>query len=193
MYRNLKFKTMNIAISTQQVLKVLLVLSWIIFLGVCVEAGGILFNGIFALAINPANADYFWSGANLSDLYQKDIGYFSVIVFIMTIVAVIKAIMFYLILRILSDKKFDWTRPFNSSLIKFVSLMAYLSLFIGFFSNLGISYARWQVEQGIEMPDAEQLRIGGADVWFFMGVTLFVIAQIFKRGAQIQDEHELTV
>ena len=33
----------------------------------------------------------------------------------------------------------------------------------------------------------------GADIWLFMGVTLLVIAQIFKRGIEIQDEHELTV
>jgi hypothetical protein len=30
-------------------------------------------------------------------------------------------------------------------------------------------------------------------VWLFMSVTLFVIAQIFKRGIEIQTENELTV
>jgi hypothetical protein len=43
------------------------------------------------------------------------------------------------------------------------------------------------------MPDAESLHFGGADVWLFMGVTLFVIAQIFKRGIEIQAENDLTV
>jgi len=43
------------------------------------------------------------------------------------------------------------------------------------------------------MPDVQYLRLGGADVWLFMGVTLFVIAQIFKRGIEIQTENELTV
>jgi hypothetical protein len=35
--------------------------------------------------------------------------------------------------------------------------------------------------------------MAGADVWLFMGVTLFVIAQIFRRGIEIQTENELTV
>jgi hypothetical protein len=43
------------------------------------------------------------------------------------------------------------------------------------------------------MPDIEHLRLGGADVWLFMGVTLFVIGHIFKRGIEIQSENELTV
>jgi len=43
------------------------------------------------------------------------------------------------------------------------------------------------------MPDTQHLHLGGADVWLFMGVILFVIAQIFKRGIEIQRENELTV
>lgn len=43
------------------------------------------------------------------------------------------------------------------------------------------------------MPDVQYLGLGGADVWLFMGVSLFVIAQIFKRGIEIQSENELTV
>jgi hypothetical protein len=37
------------------------------------------------------------------------------------------------------------------------------------------------------------LHLGGADVWLFMGVILYIIAQIFKRGIEIQAENELTV
>jgi hypothetical protein len=43
------------------------------------------------------------------------------------------------------------------------------------------------------MPDIQYLQLGGADVWLFMGITLLVIAQIFRRGIEIQTENELTV
>jgi hypothetical protein len=43
------------------------------------------------------------------------------------------------------------------------------------------------------MPDTQRLRLGGSDVWIFMSVILFVIAQIFRRGIEIQSENELTV
>ena len=49
------------------------------------------------------------------------------------------------------------------------------------------------VKKGVNMPDIQYLHLGGADVWLFMGVILFVIAQIFKRGIEIQTENELTI
>jgi len=43
------------------------------------------------------------------------------------------------------------------------------------------------------MPDIHYPRLGRADVWLFMGAALFVIAQIFNRGIEIQRENELTI
>ena len=64
---------------------------------------------------------------------------------------------------------------------------------IGALSWWGSGYTAWLVKKGIKMPDIQHLRLDGADVWLFMGVTLFVIAQIFRRGIEIQTENELTV
>ena len=44
---------------TRQVLKVLYVLSWIIFIGVCIEAGGSIFSAFYTLVINSFNARTF--------------------------------------------------------------------------------------------------------------------------------------
>jgi hypothetical protein len=49
------------------------------------------------------------------------------------------------------------------------------------------------VDQGVQIPDIQALRLAGADVWLYMGITLLVIAQIFKRGIEIQTENELTL
>ena len=43
------------------------------------------------------------------------------------------------------------------------------------------------------MPTIHVLKIAGGDVWLFMGVVLFVIAYIFKRGIELQEELDLTV
>ena len=43
------------------------------------------------------------------------------------------------------------------------------------------------------MPDIHQLRIGSGDVWLFMAVVLIVIAEIFKKGIELQNENDLTV
>jgi hypothetical protein len=35
------------------------------------------------------------------------------------------------------------------------------------------------------------LDFAGGDIWIFMGITLLVIAQILKRGLEIQEENDL--
>nr|WP_294778098.1 DUF2975 domain-containing protein [uncultured Flavobacterium sp.] len=87
----------------------------------------------------------------------------------------------------------DFSKPFSEALVKFVSNLAYLTIFISFFSNWGANYAKWIAEKGINMPDIADLNLDGADIWLFMGVVLLVIAQIFKKGVEIQTENELTI
>jgi hypothetical protein len=43
------------------------------------------------------------------------------------------------------------------------------------------------------MPSIQNLKFDGADVWLFMGVTLLIVAKIFKRGIELQTENDLTV
>ncbi len=179
-------------ISSKQILKILYVLSWIIFIGVSIEAGGFIFNTLFVFTYNPIGAHNFWNGMDMSSLYNFDSGYFLVVTSLMIIVAVMKAIMFYLIVKILHDKKLNMLQPFNREVGNFIFNLCYLSSGIGLFSYWGTKYSAWLVKQGVIIPSLES-HIGGADVWLFMAVILFVIAHIFKRGIEIQSENELTI
>jgi len=51
---------MEIRITTSHILKVLLLLTWIIFIGLCVEAGAIIVNTFITLFINPDAVKNFW-------------------------------------------------------------------------------------------------------------------------------------
>ena len=184
---------MEIKISSKQMLLVLRILCWIIFIGLCIEAGGILFNLFHTLLYNPIGAGFFWNQIDFSALYQFDKGQFIVVTGIMSIVAILKAIMFYLIIRIIENKELSLTSPFNHSVRKFILIQAYISFGIGFFSNYGLNYTDWLVKQNIQMPTIHLLKIAGADVWLFMGVILIVLAYIFKRGIELQEEIDLTV
>ena len=185
---------MEIKITTYQILKVLQVLSWIIFIGLCIEAGGIAVNTFITLAINPLGAENFWEGADyLSSLYKYDYGHFFVITFTMTIVAVLKAIMFYLIVKLFTSKKLNLSQPFSLDLRRFILTLSYLALAIGLFSYYGFKYSVWLTKQGLETADLQSLHLAGADVWLFMAVILFVIVQIVKRGIEIQNENDLTI
>jgi len=179
-------------ITTQRMLKILYILSWIIFVGVCIEAGSFIVNAVFALA-DPGKVKYLWHEVDLSALYQYDHGYFFAETLLMGIVAVMRGWLFYLIIKILRDKQLDIAQPFSAVMGRFILNMSYVALFIGLFSWWGTKYTEWLVTKGVTMPGIEYLRLGGADVWLFMGVTLLVIAQMFKRGIEIQTENDLTV
>ena len=180
-------------ISTKQILRVLLILSWLIFIGVCIEAGGCIFSASYTLLINHINAAHFWVGNDLSALYNYDPGYFIAETLLISIAAVLKAIMFYQIVKILHYNKLDMAKPFSDELRRFILRISWLAFGIGLFTNWGVNYTEWLVKKGISMPDTQPLHLGGSDVWLFMGVILFVIAQIFKRGIEIQTENDLTV
>ncbi len=180
-------------ISTKQILKILLILSWIIFIGVCIEAGGCIFSAFYTLVINPINAATFWSLNDLSGLYKYDPTQFFAETLLISIAGVMKACIFYLIVKILHEKKLNMSQPFSTDVRRFIIKVSYFSFATGLFTLWGVNYTEWLVKKGVTMPDTQHLHLGGADVWFFMSVTLFVIAQIFKRGIEIQTENELTV
>lgn len=179
-------------INPTQVLKVLYVLSWIIFVGLCIEAGGYITNAFFAI-VNPDIVKYLWREVDLSGLLKYDNGHFFVEVFIIGLVAIMKAYLFYQIIRMLHDKRLNMHQPFIKEAGHFIFRASWLAFIIGLFSWSGIEYTEWLVKQGVNMPDIYYLPLGGADVWLFMGVILFVIAHVFKRGIEIQSENELTV
>lgn len=184
---------MEIRITGKQILKALCVFSWMLFITVCIEAGGFIFNTIFVLLINPVAANRFWMDIDLSALYAQDKGYFLVITTLMIIVALFRALIFYLIVKMFYDKQLSLSKPFQEKLPWFTSRIAYLALGAGLFSLWGVKYTEWLMKKGVDMPDIHYMRMGGADVWLFMGMVLLVIAQVFKRGIEIQSENELTV
>ena len=76
--------------STKKILLMLYILSWLIFVGVCIEAGGFIFNSFFTLVLNPVGAKHFWQEVDLSALYYYDPGHFFAVTLVMSIVAVMR-------------------------------------------------------------------------------------------------------
>jgi Protein of unknown function (DUF2975) len=184
---------MEIKITTKQILIVLTIIVSLIFIGVCIEAGSFLFNMIYTLAVKPAAAEFFYNHLSLLSLYQFGKSHFITVMSLVNIVAALRVIMFFVILKFLYNKKLDFSKPFNMEMRRFILIIGYIALGISFFSAWGTNYTDRLVSDGVTMPSIHQLRIAGADVWVFMSVVLFVIAQIFKRGIEIQTENDLTV
>ncbi len=179
-------------INSNWTLQLLYILSWILFIGLCVDAGS-FWAYVILTWVNPADVKFIWEKVDLAGLYSYDRGHFFAETLIIGMVAVMRALLFYLIVKLFHDRKLNMTRPFNQDLGRFIFRMSYVCMLVGVFSYWGINYAGWLVRKGVKMPDAPNLQLGGADVWLFMGVTLLVISQIIKKGIEMQTENELTV
>ncbi|RYY49764.1 MAG: DUF2975 domain-containing protein [Chitinophagaceae bacterium] len=180
-------------ITTKHVLTVLHVLAWIIFIGLALQAGIIIVNAILLFVVSPANHDKLWSEIDLRSLFNYNKSYFISHVTAIIIVALAKALIFYFIIKISNDKRLSLAKPFGEPGRKIMQLVAYFSLIIGLFAGGAAKHNEWLIEKGVQMPSAALQHIDGADVWIFMGIVVFVLAKIFKRGAEIQSEHELTI
>lgn len=176
-------------------LKALQLLAWIIFIGLCVEAGGIMVSTFISLFFHPEASSRFWGGLNLYGLYQFNQSYFVTLVILLSLVAVLKSILFYLIVDLFQQKKVDFAFPFNEMLGKYLFNLAYLAFGIGLFSYWGNRVAENALLAGNDTLSATlpNLQVQGADVWIFMGVILIIFALIFKKGIEIQSDNELTI
>lgn len=178
---------------TDLLLKVLNVISWIIFVGVSIDAGGVLSNTVYAICVNPSLTSHFWNFIDLSNLYELNQVAFRVLTTIMSLVTLLKATLFFFILKIFHDKKLDLSNPFTQKFKKYINQIAYCGLAIGVLSKLGGDLVIWALSQNVSLPELEKLKIGGADVWLLMGFVILVFAIIFKKGIELQSENDLTV
>lgn len=77
---------------------------------------------------------YLWQQVDLSGLFKYDHGHYFVVTLIISIVTVMKAWLFYLIIKNLHDKKANMAQPFSKEVDRFIFKISYVALLIGLFS-----------------------------------------------------------
>ena len=179
-------------IRPESFLKFLHFLAWNIFIIVCIEAGGILFNTIYVL-IDGRNMAHFWNNTNLSSLYSYDRNYFYGILIIMNIVVVLKALLLFFIVKIFHDKKLDLASPFNERLANYLNKLPKVILGIGLMSKYGEYTIEILSRKGVQFSSLQYMNVDAGNVWMLMFFILLVISWIFKRGIELQAESDLTV
>jgi hypothetical protein len=180
-------------IKTDFILQALNVLTWIVFVGLCIDASTFIVSTIATLMLEPAQAAKFWRQVDLNAVYNFNESRFVTLTALIIITTMLKATMFYVIIQFFYKKSFNLSKPFSETTKRFVLNLGYLSLGIGLFSSWGTGFVEQLVKEGVSIPDLRFLRLAGADVWWFMGIVLLVIAFIFKKGIELQNENELTV
>lgn len=168
---------------------VLKIVAWVIFIGLCVEAGGLIVNFIFSL-FKPESVQNLYQKLDLSEMYnQSKWTYFSMYTFIL-VISILKAYLFYIVIILIS--KLDLSKPFNSFVSKQITKISYFTLSIGLLSFIARQTAKNLQHRGYEIDQLNQFWVD-SQAFILMAAIVYVIATIFKKGIELQNENELTI
>ena len=162
------------------------VVSWVIFIGLCIKAGIVIIYLLISLWVDPNAAPNPFLGLDFSELYRFNIWYFVNTMSFVTILSVLKAYIFYLVTRIFLRVDFD--HPFSATAVSLISKISYAALEIGIVALVAQNYSKWLLHRGVLVEQ----HWGSWDFLFLAGI-IFIIALVFKRGVKIQSENELTI
>lgn len=175
--------------TTNFVFWALYAVAWLIFVGLSIEAGGLLVNFIFSL-YKPEVVPNLYQKLDLIQMYQDSkMAFFGTYSFIL-IIAILKAILFYIVIRLMH--KMDLNKPFSTFVARQISQISYFTLSIGLLSYIARQLVKSLRHHGF-VPDNLSLFWTDSQAFILMGAVLYIIATIFKKGVEIQNENDLTV
>jgi hypothetical protein len=156
------------------------VIIWSIFIGLCIQAGALLFTFTYSL-FKPTVAQDLHEGLNLYSLLTQNSWFYGGLVTLILSIAILKAQLFYTMIRI-----------FSKEIASRISRLSNISFEIGVFLLITNSFTGWLAKREFEV-EGVQSYLSGAFEYFLLSALIFAIAQVFKRGVEIQAENELTV
>jgi hypothetical protein len=171
------------------ILKVLHVVSWIAFIGLCIEAGALIFNFLYTLFKPTASRDIY-KGLDLSEMYANQFPQFVGVMSFVVVLAVLKAYLFYLVVQIF--QKLNLVKPFDNQIAKLIEKISKEAVAIAIVSVIGYQYTERLIHSGYEVSQVQKYYNDTA-AFLMMAAILFVISQVFKKGIELQNENDLTV
>jgi len=174
---------------TQPKLMFITVVIWIIFIGLCIRAGVLMFTFTYSL-FNPLVSQNLYEGLNLSTLQDSHFWHYIATLSLIIIVSVLKAYIFYLMIKVFL--KINLIHPFSNEITKLISKIGAVAIQTGISIILVSSYIEW-VGKRFEHYIPVGGFLGSSLEYIFMGAIIYAIAQVFKRGVEIQSENELTI
>jgi len=171
------------------VFTVLSIVAWIIFVGLCIEAGGLIVNFVFSL-YKPEFVQNLYQKLDLSEMYHRSKwAFFSMYSFIL-VISVLKAYLFYVVIRLIHT--LDLSKPFNRYVSEQIAQISYFTLSIGLLSHIARQSAKNLLHRGYEIDQLNQFWVD-SEAFILMAAIVYVIAIIFKRGIELQNENDLTI
>lgn len=167
----------------------LLIIAWIIFVGLSIEAGGLIVNFIFSV-YNPDFVKNLYQKLDLSEMYtQSEYVFYQMYSFIL-ILSILKAVLFYIVIILMH--KIDMKKPFSTFVSNKILQMSYFTFSIGLISYIARETANNLMHHGINTSKLTPFW-NDSQAFILMAAVIYIIAIIFKKGVDLQNENDLTV
>ena len=171
------------------VFKGLHIIAWAIFVGLCIEAGGLIVNFVFSI-YKPEFVQNLYQKLDLSDMYNRSKwAFFGMYSFIL-VVSLLKAYLFFIVVRLMH--KIDLSSPFSSVVSEQITKISYCTFSIGILSYIAQQAAKNIQHHGYAIDNLNKFW-ADSQAFILMAAVIYVIATIFKKGVEIQNENDLTV
>jgi hypothetical protein len=165
------------------------IISWIIFVGLSIEAGALIVNFIVSI-YNPDFVQNLYQKLDLSEMYERSkMVFFGMYGFIL-VIAILKAHLFYLVIRLIS--KLNLAKPFTSIVSDQITHISYYTLSIGLLSYIAQQTSKNMLHYGFVIDNLNQFW-ADSQAYILMAAVIYVIATIFSKGVELQNETDLTV
>jgi multisubunit Na+/H+ antiporter MnhE subunit len=168
---------------------ILSIVAWVIFVGLCIEAGGLIVNFIVSL-YKPEFVQNLYQKLDLSQMYNHSKWAFFIMYTFILVISILKASLFYIVIRLIH--KLDLSKPFNSYVSEQITQISYFTLSIGLLSYIAQQTAKNLLHRGYEIDNLNQFWVD-SQAFILMAAIVYVIATIFKKGLEIQNDNDLTV
>lgn len=163
--------------------------AWLIFVGLSIEAGGLIINFIYSL-YKPEVVQNLYQKLDLMPVLDKSKWlFFGIYGFILSI-SLLKTILFYIIIVLMH--KMDMKKLFSTFVSKQILKVSYLTLSIGIIGYLAKKITSSVNHYGFSTDHLDQFWVD-SQAFILMGAVVYIIAVIFKKGVDIQNENDLTV
>lgn len=165
------------------------IIAWLIFVGLSIEAGALIVNFIFSI-YKPEMVQNLYEKLDLSEMYRQDSSaFFSMYSFIL-VIAILKAVLFYLVVMLVT--KINLAKPFDGFVSKQILNISYYTFSIGIISYIARQTAKNLSHKGIPTELLSKYW-EDSQAFILMAAIIYIIAIIFKKGIELQNENDLTV
>ena len=179
----------SISPKTDLILKFLHVITWIIFIALCYQTGALMFNYAFMqFRVFPPENQYLL--LDLTELFSQSEVYFGLLFGLAIGVNGLTAYTFYLITLIFQFLNLH--KPFSPEISKLITKISYYILTVGIVGAIAQGVTQELAKQGYPVENAF-VHWKEYPAFLMMAAVVFVIAQVFKKGLELQNESDLTV